>query len=305
MARPLTSGCWQKPRPVCHRRIETLHISGIYQQQAFLGLLPTDEGYRLAREAEEKALAIDPEFALGHASLASISLQYDDDLPRVARHLERTLALQPADIGVLGGAVYLLAGLGRIDEAVDIQEFIVARDPMSSGAHLDMSWIYNVVRRADEAIASADAAIKLSPDTIAAHFQMGVAMLQKGNNSAALAAMLAEPDEGWRLTGLALVYHALGQASASDAALAELIRKHDRAWSSTVARAYAFRGDPDHAFEWLARAVAHHDSGVVNFVNEPLLASLHNDPRWLPFLRTIGKTPEQLAAIPFAVKQPR
>jgi hypothetical protein len=46
-------------------------------------------------------------------------------------------------------------------------------------------------------------------------------------------------------------------------------------------------------------------SGVVNVVYEPLLASLHNDPRWLPFFRTIGKTSDQLAAIPSAVKQPR
>ena len=37
---------------------------------------------------------------------------------------------------------------------------------------------------------------------------------------------------------------------------------------------------------------------------EPLFANLHDDPRWLPFLRKIGKAPEQLAAINFDVTVP-
>jgi len=32
---------------------------------------------------------------------------------------------------------------------------------------------------------------------------------------------------------------------------------------------------------------------------------LHDDPRWLPFLREIGKAPEQLAKIEFKVALPQ
>jgi hypothetical protein len=39
-------------------------------------------------------------------------------------------------------------------------------------------------------------------------------------------------------------------------------------------------------------------------VGSPPLASLRQDPRWLPFLRKRGKAPEQLAAIKFDVKLP-
>jgi hypothetical protein len=39
-------------------------------------------------------------------------------------------------------------------------------------------------------------------------------------------------------------------------------------------------------------------------LNDPLLASLHDDPRWLPFLRKVGVAPEQVAAIRFDVKLP-
>lgn len=33
-------------------------------------------------------------------------------------------------------------------------------------------------------------------------------------------------------------------------------------------------------------------------------AGVHDDPRWIPFLESIGKSPEQLAAIPFEVTLP-
>jgi len=39
-------------------------------------------------------------------------------------------------------------------------------------------------------------------------------------------------------------------------------------------------------------------------VGEPLFDKIHSDPRWLPFLRKIGKAPEQLAQIKFKVTLP-
>ncbi len=37
---------------------------------------------------------------------------------------------------------------------------------------------------------------------------------------------------------------------------------------------------------------------------QPLFANIQFDPRWLPFLESIGKFPEQLAAIDFKVTLP-
>jgi TolB-like protein/Tfp pilus assembly protein PilF len=278
-----------------------------YMEQAYLGLdtRSADEGYRLAREAANKALAVDPEYALPHANLSQIARQYDDDLAAAVRHMEQALALDPADLYTLRQAASLCLGLGRLNTAIEVMEYVVARDPMDPANHFYLGWFYSRAGRLDEAITSIRTGLKLSPDSIETHYDIGAAMVRKGDNEAALAAMLEEPEEGWRLTGLALAYHALGQASASDAALAELIKNHEKSWSSNIAWVFAFRGEADRAFEWLDKAVAYHDTGVVNFANEPLLSNLHDDPRWLPFLRKLGKTPEQLAAIKFEVKLPR
>jgi len=42
------------------------------------------------------------------------------------------------------------------------------------------------------------------------------------------------------------------------------------------------------------KAVVNQDPGLSQIVLEPLFAMLRNDPRWLPFLRKLGKAPEQL-----------
>ena len=67
---------------------------------------------------------------------------------------------------------------------------------------------------------------------------------------------------------------------------------------------FAYRGAADRAFEWLDKAVQQHDLTLGSIAAYPMFATLHSDPRWLPFLRKLGMAPEQLAAIKFDVKVP-
>ncbi len=53
-------------------------------------------------------------------------------------------------------------------------------------------------------------------------------------------------------------------------------------------------GDIDLAFEWLGKA-ATSGAGVSMAAVHPFLLKLHDDPRWLPFLESIGKSPAQLS----------
>ena len=48
----------------------------------------------------------------------------------------------------------------------------------------------------------------------------------------------------------------------------------------------------------------YNDPGLAQIANMPTFANIHTDPRWLPFLESIGKSPEQLAAIEFDVTLP-
>jgi hypothetical protein len=130
-------------------------------------------------------------------------------------------------------------------------------------------------------------------------------LLAKGDTKAALREMRQEVLPGLRLVGLSMAHYALGQKSESDAALMESIQKYSTAFPFMIAYAYAYRGEADHAFEWLDKAVEYHDLYLVTVAGHPMLRKIHSDPRWLPFLRKHGMAPEQLAAIKFEVKLPQ
>ena len=52
-------------------------------------------------------------------------------------------------------------------------------------------------------------------------------------------------------------------------------------------------------------AVEYNDPGLWTIPGSIQFANIHADPRWLPFLESIGKSPEQLAAIEFEVRLPQ
>ena len=66
----------------------------------------------------------------------------------------------------------------------------------------------------------------------------------------------------------------------------------------------AYRGEADRAFEWLDKAVRYKDPGLAQIPTQIEFTNIQNDPRWLPFLERIGKSPAQLDAIQFKVTLP-
>jgi tetratricopeptide (TPR) repeat protein len=276
-----------------------------YIGQANNGLRPSDEGYRLAREAVEKALSIDPDYGPAHARLGFIAIVHDRDLAAAARHIEHALALEPANTDVISCARSLAEGLGRLDTEIALAEYLVSHDPVSSAGHSNLGLSYLYAGRLDEALASLRTALSLDPNLPWVSSSIGEVLLLKGDYPAALAAIEKESSEIWRMAFLPFAYHALGRKAESDAALAELIRKYEKDAAYNIAEVLAYRGEVDRAFEWLDKAIAYHDTGMIDVAFDPLMANLHKDPRWLPFLRKIGRAPEQLAAIKFDVKLPK
>jgi tetratricopeptide (TPR) repeat protein len=280
-------------------------LSGNFINETSQGLLPNKEGYAQAREAAMKALAIDPEYAPAHSILGSIAMFGDNDLAGAAQHFKRALALDPSDIAVLANSATLLQSLGRLDEALALEQAIVRRDPVNVTPLFNMSDDERNAGKLDASIASLHTVLSLAPGRGGAHYQLGVALLLKGDARGALAEIEQETSEIWKMDGLPMAYHALGRKADSDAALAALIAKWEKDSPYNIAYVYAYRGEADKAFEWLDKAVEYSDGGLGEVVLENLFDKIHTDPRWLPFLRKIGKAPEQLAKIEFKVTLPQ
>ena len=280
-------------------------LAAMYCDQIGWGLRLSNEGGSLVREAAGRALAIDPDYAKAHARLSWIASVQDGDLAAAVRHCERALELDPADLDILGFAAALITNLGRLDDAMALREYVVARDPVNAKSVRYLGNTYLWAGRADEAIASFSTALTLSPGYLGTQQLIGLALLRKGDPEAALAAIQQESAESYRLIGLAMAHHALGQTVAADAVLSELIAKLEREAAYNIAYVLAFRGEVDRSFEWLDKAVQNNDPGLMQIAVEPLFANLHTDPRWQPFLTKIGKSKEQLEAIEFRVKLPK
>jgi hypothetical protein len=70
--------------------------------------------------------------------------------------------------------------------------------------------------------------------------------------------------------------------------LTELIAKYQASNAYEIAEVYAFRNQSNEAFEWLDRAHAQRDTGLIRTKVDPLLKNLHGDPRFAAFLKKLN-----------------
>ena len=264
-------------------------LGSVYERQAnAFGSLPIVEGNELARDAILQALAIDPQYGRAYAILAMVEMFYDWDFTAAFQHLQQALALNPRDAAILLSTARLNTMLGRLDEAIDLYRQSIALDPVWAVGHYRLGQTLWYADRLDEATNSIRMALSLSPGGSGAQLTLGLVLLAQGDAPAALLAMEQETDDAFRLTGTAIVQHALGDAGASDAALQALIEEYEDGADYQVAFAYAFRGEIDHAFDWLEIAYDNRDGGLASMLVNPLFANLHDDPRWTDFLDKMG-----------------
>jgi tetratricopeptide (TPR) repeat protein len=135
-----------------------------------------------------------------------------------------------------------------------------------------------------EAEAAFQEAIELGPHSGMTRFGLGLVYLEQGRAAEALAEVEHESHEAFHLLGEAVSCHALGEETRSAKALAQLTALLPPNLY-LVAKAHAYRGEIDEAFEWLDRAYAQRNSGLSEMMDEMLLRNLMGDPRWRPFLR--------------------
>jgi TolB-like protein/cytochrome c-type biogenesis protein CcmH/NrfG len=263
-------------------------LASVYMFQAGYNFRPHDEGSELARNAAQQALAIDSEYARGYAALAVVEMQYDWNFVAAYQHSQQALALDSGDTIILQQAANLETRLGRFDEAIDLYRESIVLDPVFYDLHLGLGRVLYYAHRLDEAAASLREALLLAPGIIRGQYFLGWVLLAQGDAKGALVAMEQENGDYYRLTGITVVQHALHNAGESDAALKELIENRELESHYQIALAYAYRGDINTSFEWLQRAYDIRDSGLNKMLVDPLLANLHDDPRWMTFLDKMG-----------------
>jgi TolB-like protein/Flp pilus assembly protein TadD len=268
--------------PASVRAAEWLALA--LESSAEWGFVPPREGFESARAATLQALALDPRSALAHMNMCSIHTSYDWNWADAARECQLALAVEPRNPLALATAGQTLVASDQPDEGVRLLSAALTLDPMVASTHVLLGNNRRNNGRLAEAAAEFRKALDISPQYVAGHYYLALTLLAQGKIDAARSEMELEVADGGRDVGLAIIDYAQGKKSQSDLELARV--PHD--WSYWVAGAYAYRGETDHAMEWLDRAYNEKDVDLAFIKFEPLFKKIKTDSRYKAFLRKMN-----------------
>jgi serine/threonine protein kinase/Tfp pilus assembly protein PilF len=240
--------------------------------------------YGNARDAAERALAIDPDQAIAHRMLGYVYWDYDLNRDAGQAEFKKSRELDPADADALSALTIVALAFGRIDEAVELKRRNVDADPLNSLMLDDLGNLYLDANRPADAENMLRRALALSPDYTGGHCSLGQVLLMRGQPELALEEMQRETDQAARAGCLPFAYWALGRTADADAALGRLIDQYADVNAYDVAQVYAFEGKTDQAFKWLERAYRQRDVGLTMIKVDYLLRGLRGDSRFAALL---------------------
>jgi tetratricopeptide (TPR) repeat protein len=100
--------------------------------------VPAADGYRRAREAAEKGLALDPQLVDAHLAMGSIHQTYDWDWEAADASFRRALDLEPGNAQAVRRASRQALTLGRWNEAIDLAKKALERDPLRPNSYSNL-----------------------------------------------------------------------------------------------------------------------------------------------------------------------
>jgi TolB-like protein/DNA-binding winged helix-turn-helix (wHTH) protein len=236
-------------------------LSRVRKWQASRGLIPP-EGYRIAREEVQRALALNPNLAAAHLQMGRIQQQVDFDWTAADASFKRAVELEPGNAEAIATAASCAKLVGRFDEALRLNRRAVKLDPLNAGVWDALAETEYMAGQLDEAAAHGKKALELSPDVFPGSILLSQIYVMQGRLQDALPEIERVRIDGTRTFLQAIAYFALGRKKDSDAALSELIAKYPRD-TYYIAQVYAFRGQSNEALDWLDRAYAERNSGLI------------------------------------------
>lgn len=256
-----------------------------YAQMGFLSIVPRNEASHKAKEAAERALALDDTLAEAHTALAYATFLFDWDWHGSDIEFRRSLELNPnsADAHLLY-SLYLTFS-GRFDDAIRENQVAIRLDPLNAFVNFNLGWTYYIARRYAEGISFMQDLQRRHPDYPYAHHHLAALYAGLGKCSDAL--VEAEHNPGF---DEAFVFAVCGQ---SDRALKLVHEAENEVGRGKLdptypAWMYSALGQRDEAFRWLDRAIQERSPQVVFIRVMPELDNIRSDPRFKTALKRIG-----------------
>lgn len=258
-------------------------LSLAYTSQANNGYVDAAEGYRKAREAAEKAIALDQNLATGYYARATIKATYDWDWAGAEADFQKAYSLNPANYGTINGMANLALTLGRQEEAIMLYKKALDLDPLRMAIRINLGSTLLHAKRPAEAVEPLKNVVEMNPQFPTAHYHLGLTYLLLGKPTEAIEEIQKETVEDWRMQGLALAYFGAGKKAQADSTLAAFIQEYQDVSAFQIAEIYGYRHENDQAMEWLEKAYVLRDGGLSTLMDDPWLEGLEQDSRFRAF----------------------
>lgn len=272
--------------------------AGLADTHAMLTLFGTAkpaEGWALARQAAERAVALDPALSEARVSLAYVNLFERWDWKGAEDELQRAVAFSPASAEAHQWLALFLGMSGRFAEALEEVARAQELDPLSLTVNTNAGLLLYLGQQYDPEVEQHRRALELDPDYGPAHWALGLAYAQQGRHEEAIAEH-RRAVELW--DGNALFRAVLGRSYALAGRRGEaeaLLREIESPATDPplspyhVAILYVLLGDFETAFQRLAQAARQHDHWLVWVKVDPILDPLRADPRFEEFAKVVER----------------
>jgi tetratricopeptide (TPR) repeat protein len=268
-------------------------LADCYAVYSSFDVLPPREAAPKAKDAANKALALDDTLAEPHAALGYIKAEYDWDWAGAEREFKRAIELNPNYAVAHSWYSLLLQWTGRMDEAVAEAKRAEDADPLSLMTSSIAGRTLYFARRYDQAIEQLGKTLEMDPNFYPTHLFLGMAYEQVARYEQAI----AECQKAFSLSGDALAHGPLGHAYAitgkraeAQKVLAELKDLSKRRYVAPfgIAIVYVGLGDKAQALEWLEKTHEDRSFWLTWIKVDPRLDSLRGEPRFQALLRRMG-----------------
>jgi len=234
-----------------------------YIMLSFHGYLSPSECWAESIPAIQKALKYGKDLGETHNALAVIALLHDRDLEVAEKEFKKALKINPTHIQarVWYGMFYLAFARGKFEEAFEQFRIATENDPLSSYVHSCFALILATGDKFEEAIVSAEYAVKLDPNSLIARYNLGYSYLWSGQLVKALEqcqiALKISNRHAWILHLILLTYLKMNKRNEALRIFKEMQVRHRDFYlpPSNLATAAAALGKDEFALELAQSAV--------------------------------------------------
>ena len=260
----------------------------------FFGMDPK-KAFAEAKTAALKAVALDEEFAEGHAALGLLRLLDDWDWEAADAETRRAIELAPGNPYVYWKRGVFLRYAGRCDESIVVHLQAESLDPFSIVAIQEVGFALYYARRFDEAAEQMQKAIELEPAWDQLYFGLGLVLLQQKRFEEAISALqTAVQKEPGNVFSVAALIYGLGHAGQKKEAkrhLDQLLKKYEYVPCWFLAMAWIGLNDKERALQALEQALRNHEPCMVSLKVDAIFDPLRQEERYKDLVHCVGLEP--------------